>query len=521
MAVKQYGKKLSLFVVNQIERDLAEDQTFTPTRKSEENIITNQKLTKIRDEIAAEMRSLPCYHRNPFLCEYLIKSLAVTQPDDRPVHFILKCPLQDSRGGHSLGCGGHSLPGHEHEICDCCSVRNLTTLNRPVFSHIWYGNPIENFSVSNFRSRCPTLDDEFQRCPPCTRKEATDQSSQLNLYAKGIWKISGFRLTVATLFGSMSNAELILEKLNTKYIDYCSATTHVQNLSTPIRGFQPEQQRLMVMKSLEAISYHVLPHSTTDTDTLLEASLDDKSLIFVSRKPLKSNVKISILDIIYRCYRDGHQFSPLLTIPKQYDNDFFKSQLKGLINRNMVDIVRVANEKRTRCEEYTAIDMSVHSLAVWHSYLGHHARWVLGVRHDKERGARRRKYCSQDGCDNKVIQGGVCVRHGAIVKGCSQDGWDKQVQQGGVCVQHGARVKRCSQDGCDNKVVNGGVCVRNGAIVMFCNQGGCGNIVVQGGVCVWHGAIVKRCSQDGCDNHVVLVESVSSMGRGNARGNLA
>jgi hypothetical protein len=69
---KQYGKKLSLFVVNKIERDLAEDQTFTPTRKSEDYIITNPKLTKIRDEIAAEMRSLPCYHRSPFLCEYLI-----------------------------------------------------------------------------------------------------------------------------------------------------------------------------------------------------------------------------------------------------------------------------------------------------------------------------------------------------------------------------------------------------------------------------------------------------------------
>ena len=38
---KQYGKKLSLFVVNKIERDLAEDQTFTPTQKSEEYIITN------------------------------------------------------------------------------------------------------------------------------------------------------------------------------------------------------------------------------------------------------------------------------------------------------------------------------------------------------------------------------------------------------------------------------------------------------------------------------------------------
>jgi hypothetical protein len=141
--------------------------------------------------------------------------------------------------------------------------------------------------VANFWSRCPTLDDDFQRCPPCTREEATDQALQLNL-------ISGFRLTVASLSGSMSNVELILQKLNTDYIDYCSATTHVQNLSTPIRGFQPEYQRLTVMKILEAISYHVYPHCATDT--LLEASLDDKNLIFVSTKPLKSDVQISILD---------------------------------------------------------------------------------------------------------------------------------------------------------------------------------------------------------------------------------
>jgi hypothetical protein len=161
----------------------------------------------------------------------------------------------------------------------------------------------------------------------------------------------------------------------------------------------------MVMKILEAISYHVYPHCATDT--LLEASLDDKNLLFVSRKPLKSNVKISILDIIDRCYRDGHQLSPLLTIPNQYDDDFFfKSRLEGLINRWMVDIVRVANEKRKSCEEeYTEIDMTVHSLAVWHSYLGHHARWVLGVRHDKERGARKHKpkLCRQDGCKNQVV----------------------------------------------------------------------------------------------------------------------
>jgi hypothetical protein len=51
------------------------------------------------------------------------------------------------------------------------------------------------------------------------------------------------------------------------------------------------------------------------------------------------------------------------------------------------------------------------------------------------------KRCSQEGCGNKVQQGGVCVQHGARVKRCSQDGCDNQVVQGGVCVQHGARVK--------------------------------------------------------------------------------
>ena len=151
--------------------------------------------------------------------------------------------------------------------------------------------------------------------------------------------------------------------------------------------------------------------------------------------------------LLILAHDSGHQFRPLLTFPNQYDDDFFMSQLEGLINRKMVDIVRVANDERTRCEEYTAIDMTVNSLAVWHSYLGLHARWVLFVRHDKERGARKRKYCSQDGCGNLVQQGGVCIKHGARVKRNSQDGCGNLPRQGGVCVKHGARKRKyCSQD---------------------------------------------------------------------------
>jgi hypothetical protein len=64
------------------------------------------------------------------------------------------------------------------------------------------------------------------------------------------------------------------------------------------------------------------------------------------------------------------------------------------------------------------------------------SKGVLGVMHDKERGVKKRKRCRNDGkrcsqeeCGNLVVQGGVCVKHGAIVKvrHCSQDGCCRQV----------------------------------------------------------------------------------------------
>ena len=101
---------------------------------------------------------------------------------------------------------------------------------------------------------------------------------------------------------------MILEKFNTDYSDYCSELVYF-NSWLPTRK------------------------ATIDGD---ENSRSNQ----LSRLTPKSDVRVTIMDIIGRCYRDGHQFSPLLTIPNQYDDDFFKSQLEGLINRKMVDIVR-------------------------------------------------------------------------------------------------------------------------------------------------------------------------------------
>ena len=141
--------------------------------------------------------------------------------------------------------------------------------------------------------------------------------------------VRGFRLTTFTFAGSSSKVDLILEKLQhgLHWLLQC-ATTHVQNLCTPIRGFHPESQRLIVMATVKAISDHVYPQCLTDT--LLEASLDRKNLIFICSQPLTMEwcrVQITILDIIVRCHCDGHQFRPLLTVPNQYKYDFFKSRL--------------------------------------------------------------------------------------------------------------------------------------------------------------------------------------------------
>ena len=140
---------------------------------------------------------------------------------------------------------------------------------------------------------------------------------------------------------------------------------------------------------------------------------------------------------------------------------------------------------------------------------------------------RTRKKCSQKGCINGAVKGGVCVTHGAMtkrctfegctngavrrgvcwthgakreVKRCSFKGCTNGVVRGGVCVTHGAMTKRCTFEGCNNQAKKGGVCVTHGA---KCSHKGCTNQVVKGGVCITHGAKTKRCSHQGCTNRVV------------------
>lgn len=105
--------------------------------------------------------------------------------------------------------------------------------------------------------------------------------------------------------------------------------------------------------------------------------------------------------------------------------------------------------------------------------------------------------CNHEGCTSKVINGGVCIKHGAKVKICEHDGCTTQAIQGGVCIKHGAvkKVKKtCKHEGCTNQSKVGGFCTRHGATreKKTCSHEGCSNIAQNRGLCDRHGKRKNR-----------------------------
>ena len=44
--------------------------------------------------------------------------------------------------------------------------------------------------------------------------------------------------------------------------------------------------------------------------------------------------------------------------------------------------------------------------------------------------------CKIDGCENNVVQNGICISHGASVKKCKFENCEKHVQKNGLCHRH-------------------------------------------------------------------------------------
>jgi hypothetical protein len=103
--------------------------------------------------------------------------------------------------------------------------------------------------------------------------------------------------------------------------------------------------------------------------------------------------------------------------------------------------------------------------------------------------------------NNKLAPGGTSKR---VRRKCTVANCENRVVQGGLCISHGAKRKTCKHAGCDKNVKKAGLCSSHGPARKRCDEGGCGKVAVQGGRCIAHGAKKKLCSMDSCSKQAIL-----------------
>ena len=97
-----------------------------------------------------------------------------------------------------------------------------------------------------------------------------------------------------------------------------------------------------------------------------------------------------------------------------------------------------------------------------------------------------RRKCAVDNCPNRVVQGGLCISHGARRKTCNFPGCTKNVKKQGKCSTHGPERKRCEIEGCTKVAVQGGKCISHGAKKKCCAVEGCVKQSIIRGMCKKH-----------------------------------
>jgi hypothetical protein len=103
-------------------------------------------------------------------------------------------------------------------------------------------------------------------------------------------------------------------------------------------------------------------------------------------------------------------------------------------------------------------------------------------------------HSSPSGCKNGIVQGGLCVSHGAKRRSCRYPGCTKNSKCAGLCSKHGPPRKRCEHEGCTNVAVRAGKCKSHGAWTKSCEVDGCSKVSAINGMCKRHYIAVREAS---------------------------
>jgi hypothetical protein len=134
---------------------------------------------------------------------------------------------------------------------------------------------------------------------------------------------------------------------------------------------------------------------------------------------------------------------------------------------------------------------------------------------------RVRRKCTVDNCPNRVVQGGLCISHGAKRKCCLHPGCNKNVKKAGLCSTHGPARKRCDEGNCQKVAVQGGRCIAHGAKKKLCAVDDCTKQAILSGMCKKHhdhsnGIISTKSgssSEDGDGDEIFCQETKKSAGQ--------
>jgi hypothetical protein len=107
---------------------------------------------------------------------------------------------------------------------------------------------------------------------------------------------------------------------------------------------------------------------------------------------------------------------------------------------------------------------------------------------------RVRRKCTVENCQNRVVQGGLCIAHGAKRKQCKHPGCTKHVKKAGLCSTHGPARKKCDAKGCTKVAVQGGRCIAHGAKKRTCSVDVCTKQAILSGMCKKHHDLTQKSS---------------------------
>ncbi|KAL3800463.1 hypothetical protein HJC23_011700 [Cyclotella cryptica] len=108
-----------------------------------------------------------------------------------------------------------------------------------------------------------------------------------------------------------------------------------------------------------------------------------------------------------------------------------------------------------------------------------------------------KRLCSIVGCKNGIVQGGVCVSHGAKRRKCRFPGCTKNSKCAGLCSKHGPPRKKCEHENCSNVAVRGGKCKSHGATSKRCEVEGCSKVAAFNNMCKRHRDLAEAAANEG------------------------